>query len=211
MAPLPWDNGGTFPRPWVDIDTVHTQLFANALFKTPGKDTTFDAVSIIANRNKFHRVREYLIRLQWDGVQRLPHLLTHYFGAPQTPYVAQVGTRFMIGAVARVMRPGCQSDHVLVLEGSQGIQKSTSFRILAGEDWFTDELPDLQSKDAAIQLAGKWIVEISELSALKRSDVETTKKFMSRRIDRYRAPYKKSRPIIHDNACSSRPQTMTDT
>ena len=191
MAPLPWDRSGTFPRPWAEIDTVHTQLFANALFKTPGKDTAFDAVSIIANRNQFHQVRDYLSRLQWDGIQRLPQMLARYFGAQQSPYIAQIGTRFMIGAVARIMWPGCQSDHVLVLEGSQGIQKSTSFRILAGDDWFTDELPDLQSKDAAIQLAGKWIIEVSELSALKRSDVETIKKFMSRRIDRYRAPYEK--------------------
>ncbi|MBR1143689.1 VapE domain-containing protein [Bradyrhizobium sp. AUGA SZCCT0431] len=191
MTPLPWDRNGTFPRPWAEIDTLHAQLFANALFKTPGKDTVFDAVSIIARHNQFHQVRDYLSRLQWDGVERLPQMLARYFGAQQSPYIAQIGIKFMVGAVARIMRPGCQSDHVLVLEGSQGIQKSTSFRILAGDDWFTDELPDLQSKDAAIQLAGKWIIEVSELSALKRSDVETTKKFMSRRIDRYRAPYDK--------------------
>ncbi|MFT4121063.1 VapE domain-containing protein [Bradyrhizobium sp.] len=196
-TPLPWDRTGAFPRLWTEMDTIHAMLFANALFKTPGKDTVFDAVSIIANRHKFHQVRDYLGRLQWDGVERLPGMLAEYFGAEPSLYAANIGTKFMIGAVARIMHPGCQSDHVLVLEGSQGIQKSTSFRILAGDDWFTDELPDLQSKDAAIQLAGKWIIEVSELSALKRSDVETTKKFMSRRIDRYRAPYEK---IASDHA-----------
>lgn len=190
-GPLPWDLNATFPRRWTELDTLHTVIVANALFKTPGKDTAFDAVTMIANRKKFHSVRDYLNRLQWDGAPRLAGMLTTYFGVPHSDYSIRVGCKFMIAAVARVMKPGCKADNVLVLEGPQGAQKSSSLNALVGDDWFADELPDLHSKDAAIQLDGKWIVEVAELSALKRSDVETVKKFMSRKSDRYRAPYEK--------------------
>lgn len=188
---LPWDRTGPFPRPWKDLDNAYGVLFANASSKTPSKELMLDAVRMIADRHQFHSVIDYLDTLKWDGIERLPSMLTQYFGAVQSIYHAKIGMKFMIGAVARVRRPGCKVDNTLVLEGRQGIQKSTSIRVLAGDDWFTDELPDLHNKDAAIQLNGKWIVEISELSALKRADVETIKKFMSRTTDRYRAPYER--------------------
>ncbi|RWL81153.1 MAG: hypothetical protein EOR69_18740 [Mesorhizobium sp.] len=187
--PLPWDQRGSFPRPWTELDTVHCQLSVQTLFLKPGKDTVHDAVAIIANRHKRHRVRDYLNALQWDGIQRLPLLASQYFGTPDTPYAGIVMAKFMVGAVARIMQPGCKMDNVVILEGKQGTGKSTAIATLAGPYWFTDELPDLHTKDAAIQLAGKWIVEVSELSALKRSDVETIKKFMGRSVDTYRAPY----------------------
>jgi predicted P-loop ATPase len=96
----------------------------------------------------------------------------------------------MIGAVARIMEPGCKMDNVIILEGPQGTMKSTAIAALAGEEWFNDALPDLHNlADAAIQLAGKWITEIAEMSAVRRSDVETTKAWIGRRVDRYRAPY----------------------
>ncbi|TIS85493.1 virulence-associated E family protein, partial [Mesorhizobium sp.] len=190
--PLPWDKHASYPRQWTELDTIHCQLSVQALFVKPGKETVHDAVAIIANKHKRHQVREWLDALQWDGVERLPLLASQYFGTPDTPYARTIGTKFMIGAVARVMQPGCKMGNVIILEGKQGIGKSRAIAAIAGLDWFTDELPDLHNKDAAIQIAGKWIIEVSELSALKRSDVETIKKFMDRSTDRFRAPYDKA-------------------
>jgi len=189
--PLPWDKHASYPRQWTELDTIHCQLSVQALFVKPGKDTVHDAVAIIANKHKRHQVRDYLDVLQWDGIERLPRLASRYLGTPETPYAGIIMTKFMIGAVARITQPGCKMGSVVIFEGKQGAGKSRAIAALAGLDWFTDELPDLHTKDAAIQLAGKWIIEVSELSALKRSDVETIKKFMDRSTDRYRAPYEK--------------------
>ncbi|RUU02334.1 hypothetical protein EOD23_20005, partial [Mesorhizobium sp. USDA-HM6] len=189
MSQLPWDKRSTYPRQWTETDTIHCQLYTQAAFIRPGKETVHDAITIIANRHRRHQVRDYLNALQWDGIKRLPQLASRYFGTPDTPYTRIVGTKFMVGAVARIIQPGCKMDNVAILEGKQGTGKSSAIAMLAGPQWFTDELPDLHTKDAAIQLAGKWIIEVSELSALKRSDVETIKKFMGRSVDTYRAPY----------------------
>lgn len=192
----PWAKSEAFPRPWSDTDTVNCQLFVQTLFNEkgvlrPGKDTVFDAISLVASHSKFNPLHDYLNSLQWDGVCRLQNMLPKYFGTDDTHYHQMVGEKFMISAIARAMKPGCKVDTVLILEGKQGVKKSSSVAALAGEAWFTDELPDLTTKDAAIQLVGKWIVEISELSAFNKSDIETIKKFMSRSIERFRAPYGK--------------------
>lgn len=191
LDPLPWDKQGGYPRQWTDADTIHCQLHAQAIFVKPAKETVHDAITIIAMRHKYHQVRDYLDGLQWDGVVRLPRLMPQYFGTVDNEYTRTIGVKFMIGAVARVMKPGCKMDNVVILEGAQGKLKSSSIAALAGRDWFTDELPDLHTRDAPIQLHGKWIIEVSELSALRRSDVETIKKFMSRSVDRYRALYER--------------------
>lgn len=191
VRPLPWDKHSTYPRPWTDLDTIHCQLYTQAFFIRPGKETVHDAVAIIANRHRRHQVRDYLDALQWDGIQRLPQLAHKYFSAQDTAYARTVWTKFMIGAVARIIKPGCKMDNVIILEGPQGTMKSSAIAALAGEEWFNDALPDLHKPDAAIQLAGKWFTEVGEMSAVRRSDVETTKAFIARRVDRFRAPYDK--------------------
>lgn len=190
-GPLLWDKRGSYPRQWDDLDTIHCQTAAQAMLIRPSKDTTLDAVTMIAHHGRFHPVRKYLNSLAWDGISRLDGWLHNYFRANDTEFNKFVGAKFMISAVARVMKPGCKVDTVLVLEGEQGRRKSSAIATLTGPEWFTDELPDLHTKDAAIQLCGKWIIEVSELSAMARADVETVKKFMSRSVDRYRAPFGK--------------------
>jgi putative DNA primase/helicase len=110
--------------------------------------------------------------------------------AAQISYIEAIGPRWMISAVRRIYSPGEKVDCALVLIGPQGLLKSTVFSVLGGQ-WFTDQVPDLRSKDAAIQLAGVWIVEFAELAAIKASENEYIKKWMSIRTDRYRAPYDK--------------------
>ena len=75
-----------------------------------------------------------------------------------------------------------------ILEGPQGIRKSTALRTIAGE-YFTDELADLGSKDAAMQARGVWIIELSEVDNLSHAEVARIKAFMSRTTDRFRPPY----------------------
>lgn len=97
----------------------------------------------------------------------------------------------MISAVARVMQPGCQADHCLILQGVQGLMKSTALRTLAGDEWFNDDIEELGSKDSAMQIHGKWIIELGELDAIvsQRSEMSKVKAFITRRIDHFRPPY----------------------
>jgi len=114
---------------------------------------------------------------------------SQYLGAAPTDLTHAMGGLWLISAVARIFRPGVKADHMLILEGEQGARKSTALKILAGEEWFTDELPDLGSKDAAIHMQGVWIVEIAELDAIGRAEVSRIKAFLTRTTDRFRPPY----------------------
>jgi len=102
----------------------------------------------------------------------------------------------MISAVARIFEPGCQADHTLLLEGPQSIQKSSALRALASAEWFTDHISDLDSKDSRMELHGVWIVELAELSAVRRSLAEKVKSFLTARMDHFRPPYGRSTIIV---------------
>jgi predicted P-loop ATPase len=144
----------------------------------------------VARDNGFHPVREYFEGLRWDGTPRLDTWLIDYFHADDTPYVRAIGPRWLISSVARIYEPGCQADHVLVLEGPQGKQKSTALRTLAVKDeWFTDRLSNLSSKDAIQEVAGVLIIELAELDILMRTKPAAYKAFLSRRYDRFRPVY----------------------
>jgi hypothetical protein len=148
----------------------------------------------VARRNPYHPVRDYLEALPaWDRRPRIGSWLIDYCGvqssdANPNEYAMAVGEKFLISAIARIMVPGCKVDYVLVLEGAQGIGKSTVARILGGE-WFTDQLSEMGSKDAAMQVCGVWIVELSELGTLGRSETAREKAFISQQIERFRLPY----------------------
>jgi putative DNA primase/helicase len=148
-------------------------------------------VEVVAHDAAYHPVKDYLRSLEWDAKPRLATWLTRYLGAKgEEQYLAAVGRRWLVSAIARVMQPGCQADHTLVLEGMQGAGKSRTARALAVKpEWFADRLPDLHTADAAIQLAGCWIVELAELSAVKRAESEGVKGYLSRTHDNYRPPY----------------------
>lgn len=150
------------------------------------------AVQSVAEENAYHPIREYLNGLQWDGIPRLEHWLHDFLGAQDNEYTAGVGRLFLIGMVARVMEPGCKNDHVLILEGSQGIRKSTACKVLAGGSrYFSDGLPPIRdgSKDLASHLAGRWVIEVAELSATSRADTEALKSFLTRSHEIYRPAY----------------------
>ena len=148
-------------------------------------------IQVVARENPMHPVCGYLNALNWDRTPRLDTWLTRYLGVEDSPYVRAVGSRFPISAVARVFVPGCQADHMLILEGPQGILKSSALRALAGAPWFTDRISNLGSKDSSMEVAGKWFIEMSEFDALTRATNSAIKSFTTRRNERFRPPYGK--------------------
>lgn len=154
----------------------------------------FDAALAVMRERKIiptrHPIQEYLEGLAWDGRPRVASWLIDYLGAVHAPadYVKAIGEAWLISAIARVFLPGCKADHVLILQGPQGIMKSSALQILAG-DWFSDATLNLENKDAMMALRGVWIVEMPELASLNRSAVDSIKAFITRRVDRYRPPY----------------------
>ena len=138
----------------------------------------------------YHPIKNYLSALKWDGVERLDTLLVDYLGAEDTPYVRAVTRKTLVAAVARIYRPGTKFDSILVLNGSQGIGKSTLFSKLGGS-WYSDSLSisDMKDKTAPEKLQGYWILELGELAGIKKMDVETVKSFITRTDDKYRQSY----------------------
>ena len=153
-----------------------------------GKEKIADAVDVVARDNAFHPIRDYLDALMWDGVERLDTLLVDYQGAEDTPYTRAVTRKTFVGAVARVRDPGCKMDYMLVLKGQQGIGKSSLAKRLGGE-WFSDTISTMEGKGAYEQLRQAWIIELSELSAMKKADIDVVKQFVTKQVDQYRPAY----------------------
>ena len=188
--PLPWDEGDAdTPRPWTDADDVRCAEWLQRREINVAPVVVSRSVGAVARDIRVHPVREYLNRLRWDGTPRLEGWTVTHLGAEDTPLNRAFGSLWMISAVARIMQPGSKADHMLILEGPQGAKKSTALAVLAGDGWFTDELAEIGSKDAALQMRGVWIIEIAELDAIGRAEVSRIKAFLSRTVDRYRPPY----------------------
>jgi len=187
---LPWDDQLIpLPRPWMDADDVRCAEWLQRREINVPPVVVSRSVIAVARDVGIHPVRDYLNGLVWDGVQRLDSWALNYLGADDTLLYRAFGALWAISAIARIMQPGAKADHMLILEGPQGARKSTALKVLAGADWFTDELAEIGSKDAAQQMRGVWIIEIAELDAIGRAEVSRIKAFLSRTVDRYRPPY----------------------
>ncbi|MBB4267714.1 VapE domain-containing protein [Roseospira visakhapatnamensis] len=187
---LPWSgHDEEFPRQWADADDIHMAVWLQRRDINVTPIVTARAVNAYARGRAVHPVRDYLDSLAWDGTPRLDNWLSTYVGAQDTRLTRAFAARWMISAVARIRRPGCKADHMLVLEGPQGLKKSTAFKTLCGAAWFTDELAEVGSKDAAIQMQGAWVVEMAELDAMSKAETGRIKAFLTRTTDRYRPPY----------------------
>jgi hypothetical protein len=179
---------------------VATMYFQANGFAKAGKRLVWDALAAAAYQHPYHPIRNYLDGLKWDGTARVGRLFQQYFNAelPETErardrhvaYLEHISTGFMVGAVARVTDPGCKHDQVPVVVGPERSFKSTAIRMLSHDPaWFTDDLsPNLIERDTKESLAGKWIVELSEIPHIGR-EAERVKAFFSRTTDRYRAAY----------------------
>lgn len=163
-----------------------------------GDDTVLKAVIAIARRHRRHPIREYLTGLKWDGKPRVERMLVDLFGAPDNAYSHGAAQCFMVGAVARVLwfdpkQPfvGAQVDFMLVLEGEQGKRKSSALRALFGSHWFVETSESPSGKDFYQVIQGCWGVEIGEMDSFSKADVTSVKTAITRRVDKFRAPYER--------------------
>jgi len=175
---------------WTDYLAGLMNRWIQAVFEFPtlGTDRVHEAVQIVARGNRRNCLVSWLRELRWDGVQRLNQLLPQGFGTASDVYTARVGECWITSMVARAFRPGCKVDTMPVFEGSQGAGKSSALAILGGE-WFGECHEDFGSKDFVLSLKGKWLIEVAEMHAFRRADVDRLKGIMSTRIDRVRVPY----------------------
>jgi predicted P-loop ATPase len=156
----------------------------------------------IAYTNSFHPVRDYLTATQptWDEVKRVGCWLTTYLGVEDNAYTRAVGMLMLVAAVRRVRQPGCKFDEMLILENpTQGTGRSTALEILAvNEEWYTDDLPlGVRGKELMEAIVGKWIIEVGELSGMRKAEVQSVKATLSRRIDRARKAYGRPPTTAH--------------
>lgn len=189
------------PREWTDADDVRLQVYIQETLGMPklGKQAVQDAVMLVARMDTRNEAKAYLDGLQWDEVERLPLFFPDCFGTDDTEYTRAVGLSFWLSIVARVTRPGCKVDTMVVLEGLQGAGKSRALSIIGGR-WFTEATQAPTDKDFYMNLAGKMLVEIGEMDAFNRAEVTKVKQVITCQVDRYRAPYER-RAADHPRRC----------
>lgn len=172
-----------------DEDRIHLWMQRVAGIHKMPKAAVQQAINVVAHANRRNELTEWLDALRWDGRDRLASLMPRGFSSSENPYTAAVGRCWVVSMVARAYAPGCKVDTMPVFEGSQGTRKSTALQTLVGERWFTEIHDDIMSKDFFITLQGNLLVEISEMHAFGRAEVERIKGVITCRNDRFRAPY----------------------
>ena len=190
MNPAPWHKGRMPANKAVsdsDLVLLKKHLALRHAFEMP-VTTLIEAMTATAHDHRFHPVKEYLTSLKWDGVKRLDTWLVDLCGAQDTPYVRAVARKMLCAAVLRVFKPGIKFDSVPVLEGGQGIGKSTICSILGGE-WAGDFKVDPHSPDSVQLMQGHWLIELAELEVTRRSDEDALKAFLTRQTDKARLAY----------------------
>lgn len=185
---LPWIR---LKEGWNDSDLASLKIYLEKKYNIWSPAKLKDALLAVATERAFHPVIDYLEDLEeWDGKERLETLLIKYLGAEDNAYTREVTRKTLVAAIARVYEPGVKFDSVLILNGKQGMGKSTLFSKLGGK-WFSDNLTleDMKDKTAAEKLQGFWIMELGELAGMRKAEVENVKSFITRTDDKYRASY----------------------
>ncbi len=185
---LPWKQ---IKPGWNDSDLANLKMYFDRHYGIWSPAKIKDALLTAASERVFHPIKDYLEGLPvWDGTERVDRLLIDYLGAEDNPYTRAIMRKTLVAAVARIYEPGTKFDYILVLNGPQGIGKSTFFAKLGGK-WFSDSLTvsDMRDKAGAEKLQGYWILELGELAGLRKIDVETVKSFITRTDDKFRQSY----------------------
>ena len=199
IGDLPWQHPARF---WRDADDAQLICYVDANYGTFSARNYQIAVAKVVDDRSYHPISEYFASLPpWDGKPRAESILIDYLGAEDNAYTRAVTRKTLCGAVARVKQPGVKFDNILVLNGDQGIGKSTLIARLGGE-WYSDSLSltDMNDKTAAEKLQGYWILEIGELAGMKKADIDKVKAFISRQDDKYRASFGR-RVTPHPRQC----------
>lgn len=194
MRRPPWEpvSASWEPRTLKDSDYSEAVMWLEARYMTPKASNIAPVIGTVAERSSFDRLREYLEALEWDRKPRVARFVNEYLGVNGDSYGPVVGEKWLLSSVARGLKPGCKVDTMPILEGPQGALKSSSLKALYGAEFFTDELSDIGSKDAMMEMQGVWCIEIAEMHRFSASETNAVKKFLTRQIDRYRPPYGRS-------------------
>lgn len=187
-APLPWKPDGTGEFAWTDNDDKALRKYTERILGFHSKDIVDVALCTHAVACGFNPLKDYLLWLEWDGIPRLDTLYIDYLGAEDCEYVRAVTRKGLVAAVARVMTPGCKFDCMTVINGRQGIYKTTLFEKLGGK-WFSNSLWTLEGKEALENIQGRWIIEIAELTAYRKSGINAIRQFLSKTSDYFRKSY----------------------
>lgn len=193
---LPWNKNA---NQWTDTDDANLRVWLEKHYDITGKEKIADALTAVLTRRSYHPIRDYLSGLTWDGVPRLDRIIIDYMGAEDSELNRAMSRKHFVAAVARVFNPGCKYDYCLIMSGAEGIGKSTLLRVMGGK-WFNDSITTLEGKEGMEQLRRAWVVELGELSSIKRSDVEQVKAHLSKQVDIYRAAYAR-RVLEHPRQC----------
>ncbi|MEJ9220675.1 virulence-associated E family protein [Paenibacillus glucanolyticus] len=188
---LPWrekERLGRSYEPWLGADDKRLQHWFAKVHGINSAKTIQNAFTEVVHRNTFHPIKSYVESAAWDGQPRAERIFIDYLGASDIHYTKQATRKMLLAAVARLYRPGCKFDQMLVLVGPQGAGKSSLLAKL-GREWFSDSLRTFENKEAGEHLQSGWIFEIGELSAMKKTEVEEVKAFLSKTEDRYRVAY----------------------
>lgn len=195
LSELPWKstvvgfNDYSKGVAWQSADDLRLRLFFEERYKVEVSDArASDAVNAVALEHSFHPIRDWLMGLVWDGVPRVETFLHRYLGTPRTPYNDAVSRKFLCAAVARVIHPGCKFDYVMVIESHQGQRKSSFIEALS-MGWFSDSVESFKGREAVEGMLGHWIIELGELTAFSRAEIENIKSFVTRKVDRVRLAY----------------------
>ena len=189
LKPPPfWNNVGKAGE-WDEQDDSRTAMWLTKLYRfSPSTKLVMEAVETLSRDNTINPPKDWLKSLKWDGNKRVDKWLLDYMGVAFTPYSARVARWFFMGMVKRVFEPGCKFDYCLVLEGDQGLKKSTAMDIIGGEFYGDTDL-DLHNKDSMAALRGKMLYEFAEMDSVTKSESSKQKSFLSRRVDEYRPVY----------------------
>lgn len=189
-ADTPWGGVAGEELRTIDYSKIKVYLIDHFGFEATD-DKLYEAVSIISHENKFHPIKDWLNGLVWDGVPRVDTWLRDYGGAEEPEeYLTAISRKTIVAMIARIMTPGCKFDTTLVLEGNQGLGKSTLLRNLAGDEYFSDAAINMKDKDSVIAQFGIWLQELGEMGTFKsHDDVEIQKAFLTRQVDNIRLPY----------------------
>lgn len=184
---LPWRNRSTGIY-WGDSDDSNLRLYLEKHYGIVSVLKIADGLEVIFSKSQFHPVREYLQRIKWDENPRVETMMQDFLGAPDTDYVRAVARKMVCGAVARVFHPGIKFDTAIILVGPQGVGKSTFLRLL-GRQWYSDSFGGIENNRAYEQIQGAWIIEMGELSGMRKAEVNEIKHFMSKSEDTFRPAY----------------------
>ncbi|QBO35015.1 hypothetical protein EQG49_00405 [Periweissella cryptocerci] len=174
-----------------DIHEIHLKSYLEAEYDFLADDRALtQGVELAARELPFNPMKDWVERKTWDGIARVATYFIDYLGCVDDEYNRMIATRWFVGLVARIYRPGCKFEIVPVLTGKQGIGKSTCVANLVPREYFTDQLSSFApEKDELAKLNTKSVVELSEIRADKNATIEQKKAFISSQIDEIRKPY----------------------